>query len=207
MRHRASLDIFHYWDQLRGAADAPLRADISPASIRHILPDLFILEAGANEAPHFRLAGTSICSMFGRELREESFASLWAEDQRDEPVKISEQVMAQVVPTMVNATGYSLDGRQMAFEMILLPLRSSPEVCDRLLGSLAPVETAVWLSADPLKCLELDRSRILVPRAPPGETPQASGGATRSIAAASERVASAMRRVFGGKTALGGGAR
>lgn len=203
MRQKASLDIFNYWDLLRGAADAPLRTDISPASIRHILPDLFILQAGEDGAPRFRLAGTGICSLFGRELREESFASLWAQEQPGDAVKISEGVMAHVVPALIVATGYSAGGRQLPCEVILLPLRSSPTECDRLLGCLASQASAPWLTDDPIQCLVLDRSRILVPRAAPSDVSESAGPTTRSLAVAGERVAGAMRRVFGGRALTG----
>ena len=164
MRQKTSTEIFTYWEQLRGNADAPLRNLIQPSAVRHILPQLFILESVPNEAPRFRLAGTAICSFMGRELRGESFATLWAGSQPDDPVRIAAGVMAHVVPALINATGYSISGRNIAFEMVLMPVRSAGDVCDRLLGCLTPVAPASWLGSERLEFLALDRSSLLYER-------------------------------------------
>ncbi|WP_245512852.1 PAS domain-containing protein [Rhizobium sp. BK376] len=163
MRHKTSIEIFTYWDHIRGPYDAPLRSQVEPAAVRHVLSDLFILEATPSDRPRFRLAGTKICNIFGRELREEDFSALWAGSQPDDPVKIANGVMAHAVPALINATGYSVTGRHLAFEIVLMPLRSSREGenCDRLLGSLAPAQNPAWFGAEPLEFLALDRSRIL----------------------------------------------
>ena len=79
-------------------------------------------------------------------------------------MQIGSGVMAHVVPTLINATGYSMSGRHMSFEMTLMPLRSSATVCDRLLGCLTPVTHAGWLGSERLEFLALDRSRLLQER-------------------------------------------
>ena len=161
MRHKTSIDIFTYWERIRGNADAPLRNLIQPSAIGHILPELFILENTVDDNPRFRLAGTAICNLMGRELRGENFAALWAGSQQDDPVRIAAGVMKHVVPALVHATGYCISGRSMTFEMILLPVRTSSDTCDRLLGCLTPTVYAPWLGNERLEFLALDRSRLL----------------------------------------------
>jgi hypothetical protein len=167
MRNKTSIEIFTYWEHIRGPYDAPLRSQVEPAAVRHVLPDLFILEASPSDAPRFRLAGTRICSIFGRELRDADFSALWAGSQPDDAVLIANGVMAHGVPALVNATGYSITGRHLTFEMMLMPLRSSREgeSCDRLLGSLAPAVNPTWFGAEPLEFLAMNRSRLLTDRA------------------------------------------
>lgn len=161
MRHKTSIEIFNYWNRLRGLADAPLRAQIDPASIRHILPQIFILEMTATGESRFRLAGTMICSFFGRELRDDLFASLWGGSQPANAVEIARGVMNHAAPALLVATGTTVSGRSVSFEIILLPMRSSPDRCDRLLGCLVPTNSVSWLGAEPLARLSLDRSRLL----------------------------------------------
>ncbi|GAC1041075.1 hypothetical protein thsrh120_10790 [Rhizobium sp. No.120] len=161
MRHKTSRDVFTYWERIRGNADAPLRNLIQPSAIGHILPELFILENSVDDNPRFRLAGTAICNLMGRELRGENFAALWAGSQQDDPVRIAAGVMKHVVPALVHATGYCISGRSMPFEMILLPVRTSSDTCDRLLGCLIPTAYAPWLGNERLEFLALDRSRLL----------------------------------------------
>src|SRR3979411_214660 len=53
------------------ARRAPERGDIEPGAIRNVLGDSFII-AYDPEADHpFRLAGTRVCALFGRELKGE----------------------------------------------------------------------------------------------------------------------------------------
>ena len=164
MRQTTSTKIFTYWEQIRGNADAPMRNLIQPSAISHILPELFILENTADDNPRFRLAGTAICNLMGREIRGENFAQLWAGSQQEDPVRIAAGVMTHVIPALINATGYCISGRSMTFEMVLLPLRTSGDICDRLLGCLTPAAHSGWLGNERLEFLALDRSRLLYDR-------------------------------------------
>ena len=164
MRQKTSTEIFTYWEHIRGNADAPLRNLIQPSAVSHILPELFILENTADNNPRFRLAGTAICNLMGREIRGENFAALWAGSQQDDPVHIAAGVMKHVVPASINATGYCISGRSMAFELMLLPVRTSSDTCDRLLGCLTPSAHPSSLGNERLEFLALDRSRLLYER-------------------------------------------
>jgi hypothetical protein len=163
MRHKNSIDIFNYWDQIRGQFDAPLRSQVDPAAVRHILPHLFILENTKTDTPRFRLAGTAICSLFGRELREEGFASIWG-DVPAYAVTIAKAVMTDAVPALIGTTGYTASDRHLNFELVMMPIRSSGETCDRLLGCLTPVSATNELGAESLEYLVLDRSSLLTDR-------------------------------------------
>ena len=56
---------------------APERADIEPGAIRQVLGDTFVLEVDGRASHPFRIAGTRLCALFGRELKGESFIKLW----------------------------------------------------------------------------------------------------------------------------------
>lgn len=164
MRQKTSTEIFTYWERIRGDADAPLRSLIQPSAVSRILPELFILENTVENNPRFRLAGTAICNLMEREVRGENFATLWAGSQQEDPVRIAAGVMTHVVPALINATGYCISGRSMAFEMVLMPLRTSGDTCERLLGCLTPAVHSASLGNERLEFLALDRSRLLYER-------------------------------------------
>ncbi|MDE1995992.1 MAG: PAS domain-containing protein [Rhizobiaceae bacterium] len=204
MRLKTSIEIFTYWEQLRGSFDAPSRNLVQPKAVRHILPELFILEHMPDQAPRFRLAGTAICGFMGRELRGESFARLWAGSQPDDPVRIADGVMAHVVPALINATGYSLSGCHMAFEVVLMPMRSSSGACDRLLGCLTPATHSEWLGGERLEFLALDRSRLLHDRPNrPSEHPSHSEHVDLIDPRESVGLGEMMRRILNLKSAAG----
>ena len=56
-----------YWNARRGARRAPERGDIEPGAIRDILGDSFIVGFDVEAGHPFRLAGTRVCTLFGRE--------------------------------------------------------------------------------------------------------------------------------------------
>ena len=55
-----------------------LHAWLLPRHIRHLLGDSFILTVDAGSGHPFRLAGTRVCALFGRELKDEPFTPLWS---------------------------------------------------------------------------------------------------------------------------------
>ena len=67
MKHASTRAVFDYWNTRRGARPAPERADIDPVAIRHALGDTFMLAADFADELRFRLAGTRVCALFGRE--------------------------------------------------------------------------------------------------------------------------------------------
>src|SRR5579863_8728603 len=78
MKHAASRELYAYWQERRGEHSAPQRAEIEPGAIRQVLSDTFILALDGGAGHPFRLAGTRICALFGRELKGGSFIGLWA---------------------------------------------------------------------------------------------------------------------------------
>lgn len=157
MRLKASLEIFNYWDSIRGVDAAPLRAQVDPAAIRHILPHIFILETTCDGEPRFRLAGTLVCSLFGRELRDEPFSHLWSTGHPDTVVDTVSQVMRNAAPILIDAMAYTRSERNTGFEVTLLPMRSSPTRCDRLLGCIVPNSGSARISGDLLTPLTINR--------------------------------------------------
>ena len=71
MKHPSSRDLYAYWNERRGSRLAPERADIEPSAIRQVLGDTFVLAADSVAQHPFRLAGTRLCALFGRELKSE----------------------------------------------------------------------------------------------------------------------------------------
>lgn len=150
MQHRSSIEIWQYWERIRGANAAPVRRDVDPCAIGSILPDLFILEMGKDGRPLFRLAGTRICNGFGRELRGTRFADLWVPPQRDSIQMDISDVMSDEAPMVAQVTATSLGGQSMVMEMAVLPMRSNGTGSDRAIGALSVDHRVQWYGNDPL---------------------------------------------------------
>src|SRR2546423_4823866 len=82
MKQASSRELFGYWAARRGKRAAPERGEIEPGAIRRALADAFILEFDRHAGHPFRLAGTRICALLGRELKNEALLDLWDEETR-----------------------------------------------------------------------------------------------------------------------------
>ncbi|WP_370042301.1 PAS domain-containing protein [Sinorhizobium fredii] len=150
MHSRTTMELFQYWNAVRGERDLPRRDEIDPAHIRSLLPDLFILQRRASGDICFRLAGTRLCALFGRELREQHFCDLWLGSEADGITRTAIQVMTQCTPMLLYARGATEAGDELDLELLLAPLASSDGANDRLLGALSALARPAWLHMTPL---------------------------------------------------------
>ncbi len=155
MKHASTRAVFEYWNRQRANRPAPERGDIDPAAIRHALGDSFMLAADFVDQPVFRLAGTRVCALFGREMKGESFSALWAEDSRKTIEDLLAVVTAEAAGAVAGLIGRTEDGNEAEIEMLLLPLAHSGHARIRALGVLAPTVPPYWLGVTPVGELEI----------------------------------------------------
>ena len=77
MKHPSSREFFAYWDEKRGDARAPERSDIEPGAVRGLLGDILVLSYDSEAGYPFRVAGTRISALLGRDLKDQSFSGLF----------------------------------------------------------------------------------------------------------------------------------
>lgn len=143
MRHKTTESVFHYFNELRADRSAPMRNEIDPAALKTVLPDLFILEKSRDGTVRFRLAGTRVCLILGRELRDRAFTDIWDEDVRHRMRLAADTVLANRTALEVAVTAHDGEGNAIALEMLMLPLFSNVEHCDRVFGSLVAIDNAI----------------------------------------------------------------
>ena len=78
----ATIELYAYWNRLRGARSAPERNDVDPGAIRGVLADTFVLDFDARRGFPFRIAGSRANALFVKELRGFSFLDLWRSADR-----------------------------------------------------------------------------------------------------------------------------
>lgn len=162
MKHESSQALYRYWDSLRDHRAAPQRSAIEPAEISGILRDTFILESTSAGFP-FRLAGTRLCSVFGRELKRQRFVELWHPDDATQLHAVLTAVTEDGRPSIIGATAEAGPGRIVSLEVLLLPLIQSGPVFDRIMGVAAPLNVPYWLGVDPIMTMRMLSDRILEP--------------------------------------------
>jgi hypothetical protein len=140
MKHPASREFFAYWDSKRGRARAPERSDIEPQALRELLADIFVLSYDNEAGYPFRVAGTRVCALFGRDLKDRSFPALFGKPHRRGIEEIIAAVVEDTLPAVAGLTATSPDGKATHLELLLLPFNSRAHMPVSLTGVLAPFE-------------------------------------------------------------------
>jgi hypothetical protein len=140
MKHPSSREFFTYWDEKRGAARAPDRSEIEPGAVRELLGDIFVLSYDAAAGHPFRVAGTRVCALVGRDLKDRSFSALFAADARREIEDIIAVVAEEMLAAVAGITATSEDGSPAHLELLLLPFSARAHTPLSLTGSIAPFE-------------------------------------------------------------------
>src|SRR5690242_19095612 len=121
MKHPSSREFFGYWDKKRGDARAADRSDIEPGAVRGLLGDIFVLACDAAAGYPFRVAGTRVCALFGRDVKDQSFAALFDRQSRREIEEIVAVVADELLPAIAGLTATTPRGATTHLELLLLP--------------------------------------------------------------------------------------
>jgi hypothetical protein len=163
MKHQATRDLYAYWQQLRRGRTAPDRSEIEPADIRQLLGYTFILEVVSRREYRFRLAGTRICALYGREMKGKDFAEFWGGQDREAVATMLTAITEDAAATVVGLIGKSDHGRDLAMEALMLPLRQRNEGYTRILGSLVPMDDPFWIGIHPIMTQSIASLRLIWP--------------------------------------------
>jgi hypothetical protein len=161
VKHSSTQALYAYWNERRGARPAPDRAEIEPGAMRTALGDSFIL--GSEPTTTFRLAGTRVCSLFGRELKGEPFAGLWTPQDARAASDLLAIVANEIAGVVAGVTATTAEGYTADLELLLLPLRHRGNSQQRQIGVLVPLVRPFWLGASPVIRLELTSHRHVGP--------------------------------------------
>jgi len=140
MKHPSSREFFAYWNAKRGDARAPDRSEIEPGAVRELLGDIFVLSYDNSAGYPFRVAGTRVSALLGRDLKDASFSALFTEDSRGEIEEIITYVAEEMLPAIAGVTATSDDGKTAHLELLLLPFNNRAHAPISLTGLLAPFE-------------------------------------------------------------------
>jgi len=160
MKQEGSLALFHYWNRLRGDRPAPKRTDIEPADIKSLLGDTFILERDMRGEAIFRLAGTRLCAIYGRELKGFSFTSLWKEKDQRLMARLAWSAFENKSVVVASFEGFTRTRRSTTFELLILPLDFGADQA-RSMGILTAAERPFWLGVDPVVEARIDSVRVV----------------------------------------------
>jgi hypothetical protein len=139
MKHPSSRKFFAYWDDRRGAERAPDRSDIEPGPMRELLGDIFVLGYDHDDGSPFRVAGTRVCALLGRDLKGQDFSALFTPGSRREIGELIGIVAEELLAIVAGVTARAEDGSPVNLELLLLPFNTRPHAPLSLSGLLVPL--------------------------------------------------------------------
>ena len=137
--------------------------EIEPADIRRVLGDTFILEAISRDEYRFRLAGTRVCALYGREMKGKDFLSLWTGKDREAVATMLAAVTQDAGAAVFGSVGRSAHERDLPLEFLMLPVRQKGEGWTRVLGTIAPLDDPYWIGIHPILSQSISSLRLLWP--------------------------------------------
>lgn len=163
MNDAESSTLFTYWDKLRAGRLAPDRTDVDPRDIAPILGDTFILEGDRDGILPYRLAGSRICALFGREMKGVGFLDAFRDDDRPTAMRGLRDALGANAGLFMTLTGTSTAGRSISLEMTVLPLCHRGRIGARMIGCLTARELPYWVGRDAVHVVAVDSVRLLWP--------------------------------------------
>lgn len=129
--------VLRYWDELRGDRIAPGRIEISPAAISRHLSRICILERPRAGTVRLRLAGATVSSRAGMELRGMPFRSLFALEDRNTAMVAAETAITTPAVTVLSLGREERTGIMPEATMAILPLTDTHGALTRALAIYA----------------------------------------------------------------------
>jgi hypothetical protein len=198
LKHKTCQVLLAYWNKVRGDRATPRRFEIEPARISSILPSTFILERIDADTYRYRLAGTSVCEIYGSELRGTNFLDGWSASDRLALVRHMAALSKQGAIETIHMEAAATARPSTPFEVLLLPLKHTADDIDRVLGALVPLDPPHWLGELPLATKRIIAHELVWPA---GAPTLVSGDRVRSdipvfLASGHARVVRSERRQF-----------
>jgi hypothetical protein len=111
----------------------PDQADIDPKALKRLLPFVFLLDARDGKFT-YRLAGTTLCERYGRELRGRDYLTSWDPESRARLPNLLRQSLRAHVPVCLTSIAAADDCHMVEIETVLMPITFGSDEPERFLG-------------------------------------------------------------------------
>lgn len=135
IRTSLATTLLRYWENKRGDRTMPARRDIDPSDLVDLLPRLMLIDVEQDPRRYrFRLVGTELVTVYGRDYTNRYLDQLDVDDHFREIKKDYDAAVEDVRP-VCNIFDYVMDrGKHRRFERLLLPLSEDQITVTMLLG-------------------------------------------------------------------------
>ena len=135
--HPLSRLLFRAWEAMRGGRSAPSRNDLDLKQMRKLVPSLFIAEhCAATQGFRWRLAGTAICALLGREVTGSDVVDGLDEFEGNVIRRFLSGVSGTHQPALLRLRFTTDRGQHIMAEMAAFPLMAADGTATHVLGGL-----------------------------------------------------------------------
>jgi len=145
MKHKNSHLLVGYWSRIRRGRALPDQTDIDPRAIKRMLSYVFILDAADLDRPLYRLAGTSLCERYGRELKGTNFLTHWESQSRTALTSLLRQSLRLKQPVCISSIAATAECGMVELETIIAPVTFGPGEPTRFVGMVQIMSDATPL--------------------------------------------------------------
>lgn len=126
--------LYAYWRMKRGRRSMPARRDIDPLDVRELMGNMTLIDVRQEPVEfRFRLAGTRIVDLFGKELTGRNVDEARFLGKRPPFERQCGAVLESKEPSFIIIL-LGVEHRRMVYRQLLLPLSSDGESIDVMLG-------------------------------------------------------------------------
>ena len=131
--------LLEYWQTKCSGGRLPTRADIDPADLSFLLPNLFLIDVNMGEEARnrfrFRLFGTELARVHGRDRTGKTFHETLEEEPADGSVTWATRLVNERIPLFVGGRVRYLRKEWLKFENAMLPLQNDGGEVSMILGA------------------------------------------------------------------------
>ena len=169
--HPKSRILFRFWESVRGEMAAARKQDLDLKKVANILPYLCILERDRHQPSYkWRLAGTGICQLWGKELTGSSVLQDWPDFEKQAMASGFDMVVATLQPSVARFKAVTEMGSEVGVEFVSFPIQDSITGAVQILGAAVPFRNPVWLGTQRLVHFELSALRKIWTDSLPGDS-------------------------------------
>jgi hypothetical protein len=160
--HPGSRQLFRHWEMLRAERACPTREEFDLASLKPLMADMIIIDRDhLRNSFRFRLAGTRVCSLFGRNVTGTSVVENWDNFEADVISRHLLTVVNQQQPAVVRMRLTTDRGQVVAAELVALPVQMRGSHRIQIIGALFPFRSAQSLGHSGISHTELVSARVI----------------------------------------------
>jgi hypothetical protein len=168
--HPGSRALFRYWEGIRGEQAAPARKAIDLRAVSPYVSALFIIErVGPRRTLTWRLAGSSICELFKRELTATPVFKDWPQFEREASSKLLDGVIDTYQPCSIRFRLSTPEGLRIGTEMIAMPILSQEKNEVHIFGSLMTFSDIPGAGYTRIAKIELSSAKVIWTVPVPGD--------------------------------------